>query len=944
MCSLPIEWHHTQVELELDLGAGPLSDDDLFGSSSSGGSGLGSPHARDDAAKPAPDPSCEAASRAQRADKGKSQGGLQAGSKRKDPILLPRLAPQLAASQGQGQQQPAGDDEDVVWEDVGAGSNGAAGDHRSSEDHHGAQEEGGGGRGPQPQHWRERMAARQKFWSTSHGFRMGRKLGDWGEGAEPAVAGVAGTVVSGGGAMGARAGSEGLDTMEIEGGKDGAEEEEDPELQEAIRQSLAAAGTDTGAVQGSIPGPTAAASRRHDGTAHGPQQQPEHADSHSDAEVVWEGVDEGHEAGGLWDEDQAASTSLSDMPGHAALHAALQQKGQRSKPAAATAAGTAGPKSSAHVLIQSINAHSKARLEAPAGSKPIASLPPIPPPRPAAHKNVPAPVQSASKPASAAGDSSTAAPALPTPAPATQTTQAPAAALSFDFFSDAQPLTRKRTSPAPAVAAQAKRPLIQPLLLQPKGQRHTDSPPPEPGSTEAAGTQPHDVGGEPVASSVGDVRQAQPAAVAVDALESGTAAVAAVAGETGHDVEWEDLDALVAPQQVPAAAPHHKPAPTPHPAPDAAAAAAAAVPAPVLPSPALIHPAPSAPTALPHSTPVKPAAASSFPAAGTTPAPGTAPSKVSTQLSPKELAELLDEGEDEEWVEWVPPSRTTPAQPAAQQGAADDGEAQGGAAVARSLEAAMGFASQQVGCTALPAPAQSQHLAAAQQQQQQQGPPAPGKGPAFEQLLSELDEFEAEIAAQEEAEEAMALEAVNEPQPPQTQQPSAQTPLTGSQQLSASQQVAPTQQLQSNQAAAQPPAARQAGVADDDMWWAEEGADDEEEWVSWSPAMKQGTGAKAAGAQPATGATWQAPQEPPPQDQPAQLPPPQPVIDIDAALEAAEAEGEVLRREQRRAAVGAEGPSPEMYAECQELLQMFGLPFIVAPVEVGTELQGTCSC
>jgi hypothetical protein len=27
--------------------------------------------------------------------------------------------------------------------------------------------------------WRERMALRQKFWSTSHGFRLGRKLGDW---------------------------------------------------------------------------------------------------------------------------------------------------------------------------------------------------------------------------------------------------------------------------------------------------------------------------------------------------------------------------------------------------------------------------------------------------------------------------------------------------------------------------------------------------------------------------------------------------------------------------------------------------------------------------------------------------------------------------------------------------------------------------------------------
>ena len=32
--------------------------------------------------------------------------------------------------------------------------------------------------GKQPADWRERMAQRQRFWSTSHGFKMGRKLGD----------------------------------------------------------------------------------------------------------------------------------------------------------------------------------------------------------------------------------------------------------------------------------------------------------------------------------------------------------------------------------------------------------------------------------------------------------------------------------------------------------------------------------------------------------------------------------------------------------------------------------------------------------------------------------------------------------------------------------------------------------------------------------------------
>ena len=33
----------------------------------------------------------------------------------------------------------------------------------------------------QAQHWRERAAARQRYWSLSHGFQMGRKLATWGE-------------------------------------------------------------------------------------------------------------------------------------------------------------------------------------------------------------------------------------------------------------------------------------------------------------------------------------------------------------------------------------------------------------------------------------------------------------------------------------------------------------------------------------------------------------------------------------------------------------------------------------------------------------------------------------------------------------------------------------------------------------------------------------------
>lgn len=69
--------------------------------------------------------------------------------------------------------------------------------------------------------------------------------------------------------------------------------------------------------------------------------------------------------------------------------------------------------------------------------------------------------------------------------------------------------------------------------------------------------------------------------------------------------------------------------------------------------------------------------------------------------------------------------------------------------------------------------------------------------------------------------------------------------------------------------------------------------------------------------------------------------------DIDAALEELEVQDEALKRQQARAARGAEVPTEEMYRECQELLQMFGLPYIVAPVEVRTgpeESSGaTCS-
>lgn len=37
-----------------------------------------------------------------------------------------------------------------------------------------------------------------------------------------------------------------------------------------------------------------------------------------------------------------------------------------------------------------------------------------------------------------------------------------------------------------------------------------------------------------------------------------------------------------------------------------------------------------------------------------------------------------------------------------------------------------------------------------------------------------------------------------------------------------------------------------------------------------------------------------------------------------------------------------ETPTEDMYAECQELLQMFGLPYIIAPMEVQNSFWQNC--
>lgn len=38
------------------------------------------------------------------------------------------------------------------------------------------------------EHWRARAARRQRYWSLSHGFKLGSKLGDWSKGDREAAA------------------------------------------------------------------------------------------------------------------------------------------------------------------------------------------------------------------------------------------------------------------------------------------------------------------------------------------------------------------------------------------------------------------------------------------------------------------------------------------------------------------------------------------------------------------------------------------------------------------------------------------------------------------------------------------------------------------------------------------------------------------------------------
>ncbi|KAK9861414.1 hypothetical protein WJX84_011927 [Apatococcus fuscideae] len=93
------------------------------------------------------------------------------------------------------------EEEDVEWETADGDEAGSQPSSRPSS-------------AAKPLHWRERAAQRQKYWSLSHGFQFGRKLGDWGKDDQNEdVAAVA-----------------------------EAAEAEDEELQEAIRQSLISGG------------------------------------------------------------------------------------------------------------------------------------------------------------------------------------------------------------------------------------------------------------------------------------------------------------------------------------------------------------------------------------------------------------------------------------------------------------------------------------------------------------------------------------------------------------------------------------------------------------------------------------------------------------------------------------------------------------------------------
>ncbi|KAL3160296.1 hypothetical protein ABBQ38_009688 [Trebouxia sp. C0009 RCD-2024] len=58
-----------------------------------------------------------------------------------------------------------------------------------------------------------------------------------------------------------------------------------------------------------------------------------------------------------------------------------------------------------------------------------------------------------------------------------------------------------------------------------------------------------------------------------------------------------------------------------------------------------------------------------------------------------------------------------------------------------------------------------------------------------------------------------------------------------------------------------------------------------------------------------------------------------PSFDLDAEMDSLDEQSKRLKSQHRAQVRNADSPTGEMYGECQELLQMFGLPYIIAPME-----------
>ena len=116
------------------------------------------------------------------------------------------------------------------------------------------------------------------------------------------------------------------------------------------------------------------------------------------------------------------------------------------------------------------------------------------------------------------------------------------------------------------------------------------------------------------------------------------------------------------------------------------------------------------------------------------------------------------------------------------------------------------------------------------------------------------------------------------------------------------------------------------------MLAAADGAGDDDDWDDLAPHVLSPP--TSGGAAAATAAPPSRPPSGPTARAPAPRPfRPQPLIDLDAELAAATAEATVARGDVRRARVASDAPTTEMFEQVQELLQLFGIPYLVAPME-----------